>query len=301
MTARGYCRLMRGFVAAVVTAGVLAAAPAALAVDNFNYSNAQTYVWQGTIGNGTNHGAVAPQAIFKFHATDASVLDDHPVVWDTGDLPPGTGTTADKQYTAPTQPGFYAFHCSIHGTAGTEGSVGGGMAGYLVVGTDQHASPDFRASEPATAGQAVTFTYTGGQDPDAGDAITRYLWDLNGDGSFETSTTGPTATMTYANPGAVNVSLKVIDKGHEFSTVATHAVNVVAAAGPGGGPHIDNIAPTIAFGKLTTKVRKGKLKVKFTSNEAGSAAATLKRGKKKLGSGKSKFTVPGPHVLTVRL
>jgi plastocyanin len=300
MTSPGYCRPMRGFVAVAVTVGVLAAAPAALAVDNFNYSNAQTYVWQGTTGNGTNHGAVAPQAIFKFHATDASVLDDHPIVWDTGDLPPGTGTTADKQYNAPTQPGFYAFHCSIHGTAGTEGSVGGGMAGFLVVGTDGHATPDFSTSSPANAGSQVTFTYTGTGDPDAGDQITRYLWDLDGDGSFETSTTSPSAAKTYPNPGSVNVSLKVIDKGHEFSNVATHAVNV-QAAGPGGSPAIDRIAPTIAFGKKVTKVRKGKLKVKFTSNEAGSASATLKRGKKKLGSGRAKLVVPGPHVLVVKL
>src|SRR4051794_30912156 len=187
---------MRRFAVAAVTVGVLVAAPAALAADTFNYSNAQTYVWQGTIGNGTNHGAVAPQAPFTFHSTDASEFGDHPLVWDTGELANAT-TGPTKMYNAPSQPGFYAFHCSIHGTAGTEGGVGGGMAGLLVVGTHGHATPAFSISSPANAGSQVTFTYTGTGDPDAGDQITRSLWDLDGDGSFETSTTAPSATKTY--------------------------------------------------------------------------------------------------------
>jgi PKD repeat protein len=293
---------MKRLVTVAVTVGALAVAPAALAANTFKYFNGppQRYEWDTAPTATTNHGAVAPQASFTFAANGPEVFADHPLVWDTGELANESGAVSSKSYTAPTQPGFYAFHCSLHGTAGTEGSVGSGMAGYLVVGTDQHASPDFQASSPATPGSQVTFTYTGTADPDAGDQITRYLWDLDGDGSFETATTAPSASTTYAHPGGVNVSLKVIDRGHEFSSVATHAVDV-QAAGPGGGPNIDRIAPTIAFGKKITKVRKGKLKVKFTSNEAGSASATLKRGKKKLGSGKAKLVIPGPHVLVIKL
>ncbi|MEA2428543.1 MAG: hypothetical protein QOF37_2171 [Thermoleophilaceae bacterium] len=294
---------MRRFVAAAVTVGTLVAAPAALATNTFKYFNAQKYEWDTAPTATTNHGQVAPQAGFTFDANGPETFADHPLVWDTGDFANTSAPVATKAYTAPLQPGFYAFHCSIHGTAGTEGSVGSGMAGYLVVGTDQHATPDFSASSPANTGSAVTFTYTGTADPDTAtnDAITHYLWDLDGNGSFETSTTAPTASATYAHSGGVNVSLKVIDKGHEFSDVVTHAVNVQDAAGPGGGPNIDNVPPTIAFGKRVTKVRKGKLKVRFTTSEAGSADALLKRGKKRLGHGHAKFAIPGPHVVTVRL
>jgi hypothetical protein len=295
---------MRRLLAAAVTVGALAAAPAALAANTFKYFDAQKYEWDTAPTATTNHGQVAPQATFFFSANNTETFADHPLVWDTGELANASNAAPTKMYTAPTQPGFYAFHCSLHGFAGAEGSAGTGMAGYLVVGTDQHATPDFSASSPATAGSQVTFTYTGTGDPDTAtnDAITRYLWDLDGDGSFETSTTSGTASTTYTQAAPVNVSLKVIDKGHEFSTVVTHPVNVQAAGGPGGGPNIgDNVLPKIAFGKKVTKVRKGKLKVKFTSNEAGSAVAALKRGKKRLGSGKTKFAVPGAHVLVVKL
>src|SRR4051812_30288051 len=131
---------MRGFAAAAVTVGVLMAAPTALGANTFKYFNGppQRYEWDTAPTTNTKHGAVAPQASFTFAANGPEVFADHPLVWDTGDFANESGAVANKSYTAPTQPGFYAFHCSIHGTAGTEGSVGGGMAGYLVVGTDQH-------------------------------------------------------------------------------------------------------------------------------------------------------------------
>jgi PKD repeat protein len=290
---------MRALLAATVTAAALiGAAPASGIAPYFAFPNNDlSYKWSD---DNANHAALAPAAQFAFQSPMGITFQDHPLVWDTGELAGDSSATNFHSYIAPTQPGFYAFHCSIHGTAGTEGSVGSGMAGYVVVGTDQHATPDFSISNATPqAGTEVTFSYTGTADPDSGDAITRYLWDLNGDGSFETSTTSPSATNTYQHPGGVNVSLKVIDKGHEFSGVASHSLTV--QAGPGGGPNVDVTPPRISFGARITEVRHGRLRVKFRSNEAGAARAVLKRGKKTFGRGHTKLIVPGPHVLVLKL
>jgi plastocyanin len=62
---------------------------------------------------------------------------------------------------------------------------------------------------PATTGQAVSFDSTSG-DPDG--SITEHQWDLNGDGSYETSTGAtPKASRTYPAAGSVTVGLRVYD------------------------------------------------------------------------------------------
>src|SRR3989440_339956 len=45
----------------------------------------------------------------------------------------------------------------------------------------------------------ITFTDTGASDPNAGGSITKYEWDLDGNGSFETGT-GTTASATHSYP-----------------------------------------------------------------------------------------------------
>ncbi|MBS1845823.1 MAG: PKD domain-containing protein [Actinobacteria bacterium] len=70
---------------------------------------------------------------------------------------------------------------------------------------------------PATAGQVVSFNGSGSNDPDG--TITRYEWDLDGNGTFETSTgTTPTASTTYATSGERNVGLRVTDNAGATST-----------------------------------------------------------------------------------
>jgi PKD repeat protein len=62
---------------------------------------------------------------------------------------------------------------------------------------------------PVRAGQTVTFDassshYTGG-------SIVKYEWDLNGDGTYDKTTTTPTITTSYATAQTVNVGLRVTD------------------------------------------------------------------------------------------
>ena len=76
----------------------------------------------------------------------------------------------------------------------------------------------------------VSFDGTGSYDPDAGDGITAYSWDLNGDAIYGGSTSA-TTSYTYNSPGTYTVSLRVTDK-HS----ATGTSSVVISA--------NNTAPT---------------------------------------------------------
>ncbi len=87
---------------------------------------------------------------------------------------------------------------------------------------------------PATVqvGQAVRLDASGSSDPDG--RIVEYRWDLDGNGSFETST-GTTPTVTtggYPNPGLLTLSVKAIDDSGGSSV---KGVTVTVAAPPGGG------------------------------------------------------------------
>lgn len=65
----------------------------------------------------------------------------------------------------------------------------------------------FTVSEAPTVGEPVTFTSTA-TDPDTPERL-YYEWDLDGDGTFET--TGATVSRTYVAPGDVTVAHRVTD------------------------------------------------------------------------------------------
>jgi plastocyanin len=164
--------------------------------------------------------------------TDAAVGDtvtfttadfaQHPLVWNFGDFTTQSAGTS-RQYAFPAA-GTFPFHCQIHSY----------MVGRVKVGNDLHASPEFTFAPAAPkAGEAVTFTYAGTADPDG--TIAQYQWDLDGNGSFETSTAQPSISHTYANGATMTVGLRVLDDGHETSTTATHAVTVTGGTGGAGG------------------------------------------------------------------
>jgi subtilisin len=63
---------------------------------------------------------------------------------------------------------------------------------------------------PTSTGQTVTFNASASTDQDG--TITNYKWDLDGNGSFETSSgASPTATRSYSAAGTVAVKLRVTD------------------------------------------------------------------------------------------
>jgi hypothetical protein len=66
------------------------------------------------------------------------------------------------------------------------------------------------APNPALIGKAITFD--GSASADASHTITRYEWDLDGDGTYELDTgTTPTTSRSYDTPGTVQVGLRVTD------------------------------------------------------------------------------------------
>jgi glucose/arabinose dehydrogenase len=89
------------------------------------------------------------------------------------------------------------------------------LSGYVhrISYTGGNQAPVARISANTTSGPiplAVSFDGRGSSDPDAGDTIASYAWDLNGDGAFGDATTA-TATHTYTTPGAYTAKLKVTD------------------------------------------------------------------------------------------
>jgi subtilisin-like proprotein convertase family protein len=85
---------------------------------------------------------------------------------------------------------------------------------------------------PTTAGQAVTMDAGGSGDADG--AVVRYDWDLDGNGSYETTTkTVPTHVHTYPNAGRFAIGVRVTDNDGGVAT-ATRSLVVGTASHPAG-------------------------------------------------------------------
>jgi hypothetical protein len=115
---------------------------------------------------------------------------------------------------------------------------------------------------PVLVGTPVTFASTA-SDPDG--TIVDHLWDLDGNGTFETDTgAATTVTHTYGAPGALNVGLRVVDD-EGGPTDALVALNVQS-------PPPDTTAPNVSLEfkrvqKLLAVLRHG-LKGSATCDEA---------------------------------
>jgi PKD repeat protein len=85
-------------------------------------------------------------------------------------------------------------------------------------------------------GEQVTFDASGSAAPATppNDALTQYIWNF-GDGTPAFSTTDPTATHSYAKPGAFTVTLQAFDQQGAYGTT-TLLVTVVAIGASSGGP-----------------------------------------------------------------
>jgi hypothetical protein len=85
------------------------------------------------------------------------------------------------------------------------------------------------APNPALIGSTITFDGTKSTD---NSPLSKFEWDLDGDGSFERDTgTTPTTTATYPRAGSYVVTLRVTDaNGATGSTTGTVIVN--SASGP---------------------------------------------------------------------
>ena len=69
--------------------------------------------------------------------------------------------------------------------------------------------------------------FSGAASSDTEAPIAHYLWDLDGDGTFETDTgSAPTAVRSYSAAGTLTPRLRVVDANGETSDAAT-SVTVV--------------------------------------------------------------------------
>jgi PKD repeat protein len=102
---------------------------------------------------------------------------------------------------------------------------------YASYGTNRRPVARFTSTpNPAKPGQTVTFNGSTSSDPDG--TITKYEWDLDGNGSYETNSgSTPTVTKSYATEGNVDVNLRVTDNQTGVDT-ETHTVNIVANQAP---------------------------------------------------------------------
>jgi plastocyanin len=252
----------------VSSAGLALAGPAAAADQTIAFQNYSYSPTPATIKTGDT-------------ATFSGSFSSHPLVWDDNNFAT-TNTGSSKSFSF-AQPGTYLYHCQIH--AQTQG-----MVGQITVVADQHpATVSFGVSPSPRAGQPVTFTYTGSADPDG--TLTSWQWDLDGDGTFETTTLVGTVANTYANPGTVNVHMRVVDDSNEPSATATQAVTIAASgsgAGGGGTSGSGNSGSRDTTAPQATLVKLTGLKLTFRASEKASASATLRARGKTIATGSAK-------------
>jgi PKD repeat protein/flagellar hook assembly protein FlgD len=86
-------------------------------------------------------------------------------------------------------------------------------------------------SGPLTGSASLFVTFNGTGTPTSGRTITKYEWDFNGDGTFDTSsTTSAGATFTYSSPGVFAAAFRVTDSaGDTAYDVVDIKVNMSAS------------------------------------------------------------------------
>jgi YD repeat-containing protein len=123
---------------------------------------------------------------------------------------------------------------------------------------------------PAVLGQTTKLDASGSSDPDG--SITKYEWDLDGNGTFETDT-GTTATVNrqYTAIGTTNVTVRVTDNGGK---TATSTLPVTVNSG-GVSNYGDTVLDTAG---LVNYWRMGEVAGPTMADSTGTFAATAFNG-----------------------
>lgn len=114
-----------------------------------------------------------------------------------------------------------------------------------VVGTAPTAEIAVLTPSPIT--RAVTVLDASGSTPASpSGSISTYHWDLNGNGTFETTCAGPGVGVSPGKPGDHPVSLMVTDSGGGVSTLVTTIISV--ATSPSAGDYASGSLGVVAGG-----------------------------------------------------
>jgi PKD repeat protein len=139
----------------------------------------------------------------------------------------GNGTYETNTGTTPTVNQTYATEGKVNVSLRVTDNEGatGVVTHTISIGQNQPPAAAFSATpNPAATGEQINFDASASSDPDG--TIAKYEWDLDGNGSYETSTgTTPTVNHAYSSPGEVAVGLRVTDN-LGATTTATRAVNI---------------------------------------------------------------------------
>lgn len=125
-------------------------------------------------------------------------------------------------------------------------AVGGALA--LTGCANDPPVADFTLNPNPTSGQTVTFDGSashGGRDAnDQPIAVDRWEWDLDGNGTFERTTWGPTVRHSFEGDKKVDVALRVVSRSGRVSPVASRTVvtseRQTAAAPASGACPVDS-------------------------------------------------------------
>ena len=122
---------------------------------------------------------------------------------------------------------------------------------------------------PAQVGASVAFNASASSDPDG--TITKYEWDFDGNGSFETNGgTSATASHAYSAAGSVPVGLRVTDND---GLTATKTLSVTVQSAAGGYP-----AMVLGTTGLVSYWRLGEAAGTQVADSKGTNHATLAGG-----------------------
>jgi PKD repeat protein len=227
---------------------------------------------------------------------DASAsTDDNGIAkfeWDLdGDGTYETGPASSKQATSFTTLGSHTVRVrvtDIYGAAST--------ASVTVLVHRAPTASFTDAPSPAVVGETVKFDGSSSSDDDP---IVTYEWDLDGDGTYETSSATPTTTHAYTTAGPRTIRLRVTDD-HGVQDVVSHALQVDAAPAP------DTTAPIVKISPKTVKMSKtGTVTVKVTcpkTERSCTGQLTLRtKGNKAKVVGTKKFNIGGSQTAKLKV
>ena len=204
---------------------------------------------------------------YTFTSTATDPDDDIAgTAWDFGDGGSGNGTPVQHTFAGP---GSYTVTQTVTDTDAVDGTIDSPFTSQIVsvTNTGLPTANVGATPNPAQPNATVTFSAAGSTDPGAGGAISKYEWDLDGNGSYETDTGAtPTATAAFATAGSHTVRLRVTDNCGQSGPNSVDSVSVF----------VQNTPPTAAWTSSPTPGKVGQAMTfdGSTSADAGGSIAS---------------------------
>jgi len=186
----------------------------------------------GIITNPANTLNLTAPVTVEFSALDLPINDKQYSIlsytWNFGDGSTGNGPLISHRYTRKTTPdGRFSVVLNVEMLSLEDGQT---LTRTFTtqVGIENETVSAALVASPKSGEIPLTVQFDGSSSYDPDGQITRYRWDLDGDGVFDEE--GPTATYTYLEEGTFTVSLEVTDNNGQ-TNVATTEIDAGAVNG----------------------------------------------------------------------